>query len=103
MDDANMSSPMSAASQSSTMSDLPSPSTPNFSSRGHARFPSSNSSLASSPVVRESIDSFGSPKRPLTEVKEEPVERDDDLEMLESSEADYESDRKSNRDCCLPS
>lgn len=97
-DDANMSSPNSVTSQSPTVSDLPSPSTPNFSVRGHARFPSSNSSLASSPVVRESIDSFGSPKRPLTEVKEEPIERDDDLEMIESSEADYENDRKSNRD-----
>ena len=97
-DDANMSSPNSAASQSPTVSDLPSPSTPSFSLRGHGRFPSSSSSLASSPVVRESIDSFGSPKRPLTEVKEEPIERDGDLEMLESSEADYENDRKSNRD-----
>ena len=93
-DDTNMSSPTSVASQSPTVSDLPSPSTPSFSLRGHARFPSSSSSLASSPVVRESIDSFGSPKRPLTEVKEEPVERDDDLEMTDSSEADYENDRK---------
>lgn len=37
------------------------------------------------------MDGFGSGKRPLTEVKEEPLEREDDYEMvggLESSEYD---------------
>ena len=94
-DEAGMSSPTSVKSQSSHVSDLPSPTTPTFSARGHGRFPSSSSSLASSPVVRESMDGFGSAKRPLTEVKEEePLERDDDLEMVDCSEADINHDRK---------
>lgn len=89
-----MSSPISAVSQASPISDLPSPSTPTFSLRGHARFPSSTSSLASSPTVRESMDGFGSAKRPLTEVKEEPPEKDDDYEMVDSSEIEFDNDRK---------
>ena len=40
------------------------------------------------------MDGFGSAKRPLTEVKEEPLERDDDFEMVDCSEADINSDRK---------
>ncbi|KAL8786090.1 MAG: hypothetical protein Q9195_008366 [Heterodermia aff. obscurata] len=90
-DEAVMSSPISVVSQSSHVSDLPSPTTPTFSIRGHGRFPSSSSSLASSPVVRESMDGFGSAKRPLTEVKEE--ERDDDLEMVDYSEADINNNQ----------
>ena len=93
-DEAGMSSPISVVSQSSHVSDLPSPTTPTFSLRGHGRFPSSSSSLASSPVVRESMDGFGSAKRPLTEVKEEPLERDDDFEMVDCSDADINNDRK---------
>lgn len=69
-------------SQSSTSSEIPSPITPTFSTRGHSRFPSSNSSLASSPPMRDSMDGFGVGKRPLTEVREEPLERDDDYEMV---------------------
>jgi len=71
-------------SQSSTSSDQPSPSSPTFSARGHSRFPSSNSSLASSPspLIRESMDGFGTPKRPLTEVKEEPHEREEEHEAM---------------------
>ncbi|KAL8711648.1 MAG: hypothetical protein Q9220_004058 [cf. Caloplaca sp. 1 TL-2023] len=65
-------------SQSNTSSDAPSPVTPTFSARGHSRFPSSASSLASSPPLRESIDTFAAGKRPLTEVREEPQEPDDD-------------------------
>ncbi|KAL9604982.1 MAG: hypothetical protein Q9219_000170 [cf. Caloplaca sp. 3 TL-2023] len=71
-------------SQSSTSSELPSPVTPTFSTRGHSRFPSSTSSLASSPPMRDSIDGFGVGKRPLTEVREEPLERDEDFDMLDS-------------------
>ena len=67
-------------SRSSTLSDLPSPVTPN-SIRGHARFPSSSSSLTSSPVLRGSCDGLGLPKR-LTEVKEEPQEKDEALEAF---------------------
>lgn len=78
--------------QSSASSDYPSPVTPTFSLRGHSRFPSSSSSLASSPVLCDSMDTFGSGKRaltdgktPLTDVKEEPQERDEDFEMLNHS------------------
>ena len=69
-------------SLSSTSSDSHSPVTPTFSLRGHMRFSSSSSSLASSPVMRESIDGFSTSKRPLTEVKEEPHERDEEVEMM---------------------
>lgn len=79
-------------SQSSTSSGLPSPTTPTFSTRGHSRFPSSTSSLASSPPVRDSSDGFGVGKRPLTEVREEPIERDGDFEMVNSF-ADASNDR----------
>jgi hypothetical protein len=71
---------------SSTSSDNHSPVTPTFSLRGHMRFSSSSSSLASSPTMRESIDGFAASKRPLTEVKEEPHERDEDVEMTETKE-----------------
>ncbi len=84
-------SPESQCSQATTSSSLPSPVTPTFSLRGHGRFPSSTSSPASSPVMRDSMDGFGSGKRPLTEVKEEPLEPEDDYEMvggLESSDYD---------------
>lgn len=69
-------------SQSSTMSDLPSPT---FSSRGsHSRMQSSTSSLPSSPNMAVDADPFGTSKRPLTDVKEEPLERDEDFEMIDS-------------------
>lgn len=41
------------------------------------------------------MDGFGSAKRPLTEVKEEPPEKDDDYEMVDGSEMDQDNDRKS--------
>ena len=66
-------------SQSSIMSDIPSPT---FSLRGHSRMQSSASSLPSSPTMRDSTDAFSTGKRPLTEVKEEPQEKEDDFEML---------------------
>lgn len=72
---------LSTSSTSST--DGPSPTTPTFSLRGHSRFSSSTSSLASSPIMRESMDGFGPQKR-LTKVKEEPQEREDDFEMVRS-------------------
>lgn len=83
------------SSQSSASSELPSPITPTFSTRGHSRFPSTNSSLASSPPMRDSLDGFGVGKRPLTEVREEPLERDDDYEMVNgfpNSPQDRDSD-----------
>lgn len=72
--------------QSSVSSDYPSPVTPTFSLRGHSRFPSSTSSLASSPILGDSMDTFGSGKRPLTDVKEEPQERDEDFELLDHAD-----------------
>ena len=66
-------------SQSSPMSDIPSPT---FSLRGPSRKQSSASSLPSSPNMRDSSDTWGTGKRPLTEVKEEPQEKDEDLVMV---------------------
>ena len=83
-------------SQSSIMSDLPSPT---FSSRGHSRMQSSTSSLPSSPTMLGSTEIFGSGKRPLTDVKEEPLERDEDFEMVDSfryeEDLDYQGERPS--------
>lgn len=82
-DDTNM-SPRSQYTPATSSTDLPSPVTPTFSLRGHTRLPSSTSSLTSSPVMSEAMDGFGSGKRPLTEVREEPQEREDDYEMVDS-------------------
>ena len=67
-------------SLSSSSTDAVSPKTPTFAVRGHTRISSSGSSLASSPPMRDSIDGFG--KRPLTEVREEPHEPEDDYHMI---------------------
>lgn len=45
---------------------------------------SSTSSLPSSPNMTVDTDPFSTSKRPLTDVKEEPLERDDDFEMVDS-------------------
>ena len=84
-------SPVSAGhghhlSRSSTLSGSTSPTSPTSSARGHSRFPSSTSSLASSPTMRESIDGYGSTKRPLTDVREEPQDKDEDYEMVNGFE-----------------
>lgn len=86
---------LSTSSTSST--DIPSPTTPTFSLRNHSRFPSSTSSLASSPIMRESMDGFGAPKRPLTDVKEEPQEREDDYEIVDTFEDGHGVDSKSSQ------
>ena len=66
------------SSQSSTSSDFSSPTQSLFSNKGYSnRLSSSASSLTSSPTLRESVDGFGPAKTPLTDVKEEPQERDD--------------------------
>ncbi|MCJ1286992.1 hypothetical protein MMC26_006339 [Xylographa opegraphella] len=79
-------------STSSGSSEPQSPVSPTFSLRGHFRFSSSNSSLASSPNMHDSLDVFAPPKRPLTEVKEEPQERDEDVVMSNiREETDYHS------------
>ena len=79
-------------SHSSMSSDPQSPATPTFSPRAHSRFPSTSSSLASSPTMRESIDGYA-PKRPLTEVKEEPQqEKEEDFEMLDIPTRSFDSE-----------
>ncbi|KAI4107087.1 MAG: hypothetical protein LQ339_002783 [Xanthoria mediterranea] len=83
------------AHPSSVSSEYPSPTTPTFSTRGHSRFPSSTSSLASSPVLRDSMDAFGVGKRPLTEVREEPHEPEEDYQMINAfanSPPDHDDD-----------
>ena len=67
-------------SQSSIATDA---SSPTFSGRGRSALQSSPSSLPSSPTMLSSTD-FGSGKRPLTDLKEEPQERDEDSEMVDS-------------------
>ncbi len=73
-------------SRSSTISNSTSATSPTSSARGHSRLPSSTSSLASSPTLRESIDGYGSSKRPLTDVREEPHDKDEDYEMVNGLE-----------------
>lgn len=73
-------------SRSSTISNSTSATSPTSSARGHSRLPSSTSSLASSPTLRESIDGYGPSKRPLTDVCEEPHDKDEDYEMVNGIE-----------------
>ncbi|KAK5075885.1 hypothetical protein LTR16_008855, partial [Cryomyces antarcticus] len=64
-------------SSQSGASDTSSPLTPTFSSRGHTRWPSSSSSLASTPPVYESM---GPPTDKLPDVVEDPSEREDEFD-----------------------
>jgi len=67
-----------SSQSSATSSDFSSPTQSVFSTKGYqSRFSSSASSVASSPVLRDSVDGFGAPKTLLTDVKEEPQERED--------------------------
>lgn len=45
--------------------------------------------------MRESMDGFGPPKRPLTDVKEEPQEREDGYEIVNKFEDSPDGDGKS--------
>ncbi|KZF25770.1 hypothetical protein L228DRAFT_266222 [Xylona heveae TC161] len=67
-------------------SEYPSPVSPIFSIRGHGRYSSSTSSLASSPTLHDQSDSFVSIKRPLPDLQEEPHEKEDALEMVNVEE-----------------
>ncbi|MCJ1398322.1 hypothetical protein MMC11_001520 [Xylographa trunciseda] len=90
--DSTMSEHAMHKSTSSSSSEPQSPVSPTFSLRGQLRFSSSNSSLSSSPTMHDSLDIFAPPKRPLTEVKEEPQERDEDVLMGGiKEEMDYHS------------
>ncbi|EXJ77493.1 hypothetical protein A1O3_09719 [Capronia epimyces CBS 606.96] len=76
------------AAQSSTSSvNLGSPTTSMF-SKGHSSR-GSNSSIASSPLPRESLDMYGAPKR-LEDVTEEPHERDEFEEYTLVSDGMYD-------------
>ncbi|CAL3967509.1 hypothetical protein PZA11_003793 [Diplocarpon coronariae] len=69
--------------QNSSASEIPSPVTPTFSSRGgHLRYPSSASSVDSLPASPTFIGTKPS-KRSLPDVQEEPQEREEDFDMLD--------------------
>ncbi|KAK5164998.1 hypothetical protein LTR04_001561 [Oleoguttula sp. CCFEE 6159] len=69
-------------SSQSGASDTSSPLTPTFSSRGHTRWPSSSSSLASTPPVYESM---GPPTDKLPDVVEDPSEREDEFDLCDDA------------------
>ncbi|CZT13108.1 hypothetical protein WAI453_005855 [Rhynchosporium graminicola] len=79
--------------QNSSASDIPSPVTPTFSTRGHMRYSSSTSSVESS-YLNSTAESPTSPtfngtrtsKRSLPDVQEEPQERDDDFDMFDEED-----------------
>ncbi|KAL2073221.1 hypothetical protein VTL71DRAFT_10545 [Oculimacula yallundae] len=83
--------------QSSSASDIPSPVTPTFSTRGHMRYPSSTSSVESS-YHNSTTDSPSSPtfngtktsKRSLPDVQEEPQEREEDFDMFDDEDDLYD-------------
>ncbi len=66
---------------SSTGSECSTPLTPTFSLRGHSRFPSSTSSLSSSPPVFEHSD-LGASATKLPQLAEEPVDQEIDAAAL---------------------
>lgn len=90
MSDSEMDLSISLYTQNSSTSEIPSPITPTFSTRGHLRYPSSASSIES-PFYNSVTDSPTSPsfvgpkagKRSLPDVQEEPHEREDDYDMFE--------------------
>ena len=94
--DGEMDLSSSVYSQTSTISEVPSPVTPTFSrsGSGHLRYPSSASSIESS-FHASTTDSPQSPtfsasksgKRSLPDVQEEPQERDEDFDMFDDDDA----------------
>jgi hypothetical protein len=93
--------------QNSSASDIPSPVTPTFSTRGHLRYPSSSSmDFSSTTSVTDSPSSptfiaNKSAKRALPDVQEEPQERDEDFQMFEYSDELYDCFCKFNPECVL--
>ena len=81
MDAANPHCILQNSQTSAGSSDVDSPAQSTF-SRALTRFSSSNSSLSSSPTMRESLDLPNSARRPLTEVREEPQEREEEQDDL---------------------
>ena len=87
MDSPQLSTPANAQppGHSATVSDPTSSPALSFFSKGYsARSGSSGSSIASSPVPRESVDGLGIPKRLLEDVTEEPHEREHDFDTTDS-------------------
>ncbi|KAH7407679.1 hypothetical protein BKA64DRAFT_427855 [Cadophora sp. MPI-SDFR-AT-0126] len=83
--------------QNSSASDIPSPVTPTFSTRGHMPYPSSASSVESS-FHNSTTDSPSSPtfigtrasKRSLPDVQEEPQEREEDFDIFDDEDDLYD-------------
>jgi hypothetical protein len=82
--------------QSSSTSEIPSPVTPTFSTRGHLRYSSSASSIESpfhaSVTESPSSPTFVGQKRAansLPDVQEEPHEREEEFDMFEDSDDLY--------------
>lgn len=70
--------------ESSGASDNYSPLTPTSSLRDHSRFPSSSSSLATTPPMYEHPDSPTSAAKPaLDDLVEDPTEREDEFELCD--------------------
>jgi hypothetical protein len=96
MSESDMDLSSSTYTQSSSASDIPSPITPTFSTRGHLRYSSSASSIESS-YHTSVVDSPSSPtfivsktsKRSLPDVQEEPQERDEDFDMFDDAHELY--------------
>jgi hypothetical protein len=91
MDSPQLSTPANAQppGHSATTSNPTSSPVMSFSKTYTARSGSSGSSIASSPVPRESVDGLGIPKRLLEDVTEEPHERETDLNMTNSGAHDF--------------
>ncbi|KAK4993063.1 hypothetical protein LTR66_006110 [Elasticomyces elasticus] len=75
--------------ESSGASETSSPVTPTFSSRGHSRYPSSTSSLSSTPSSHESVDSPTNlakpPQPPLDDLVEDPLEREGEYDFCNNA------------------
>ena len=85
---AQTSSPSVHLSQSSHSTDQ-APISSTFSLRGPTRISSTSSSIASSPMLRSSLEDYQPSKSLLTDVVEEPVhEKVDDYEMVDAHPRD---------------
>lgn len=88
-------SPYALATTNSSSSDITSPVTPTFSTRGHVRYSSSTSSLDIPPLpALESIPTSPQPQstkqsRPLPDVQEEPIEREEPADFISENGEDH--------------
>ncbi|KAF2840848.1 hypothetical protein M501DRAFT_1010040 [Patellaria atrata CBS 101060] len=79
----------SSDSSPSVASECSTPLTPTFSTRSHMRYPSSTSSLSSSPPIYDHVEHNGSTNK-LPGVMEDPMEVDDEFVVLEHRDRDFE-------------